>query len=84
MINWKALLRPPLPQRVLIFSWKCLRNDISVRTIVKSKNSTLDDKCRILGKVQDSIAMLLCTVSLLEQVGLACNGAFFFIIILNQ
>ena len=61
IVNWKALWRLPLPQRVLMFSWKCLENPIPVKAIIKSKNNSTDDKCPICEK-EDSVghALMLC------------------------
>lgn len=62
IINWKALWRLPLPQRVLMFDWKCLKNAIPARAIIKSKINSIDDKCLICEKDEDSIghALMLC------------------------
>lgn len=37
LVNWKDLWSISLPQRVLMFGWKCLKNAIPLRNIVKSK-----------------------------------------------
>lgn len=72
MVNWKALWRLPLPQRVLLFGWKCLKNVVLVRTVVKSKISSLDDKCPICGKEEESIghALMRCDFARASSFGL--------------
>ena len=59
LVNQKDLWRFRLPQRVLIFGRKCFRNIILVRTIVKSKISSLHDTSPICGKEEDSIGHAL-------------------------
>lgn len=57
-MDWNALWKLPLPQRVLLFGWKCLRNAIPIRAIIKSKSNSMSDLCPICEK-QDSIGHAL-------------------------
>ena len=62
MIKWKALWKLPLPQRVLLFGWKCLNNAIQVRKLLHSKSISSNALCPICNKLEESIehALFLC------------------------
>ena len=63
LVNWKAIWELLLSQRVLVIGWKCLKNVIPVRAIIKSKIKSSDDKFPICEKEEDSVghALMLCS-----------------------
>lgn len=58
-VNWKDHWRISLPQRVLMFGWECPKNAIPIRTAVKSKIKSIDDKCPICEKNYDIVGHAL-------------------------
>lgn len=59
MIDWKNLWRLPPPHCVLMFGWKCHKNDSPIRAIIKSKLNSIDELGPICGKEENSRQWML-------------------------
>lgn len=47
MIHWKRIWKSPLPQRILLFEWKCLHKGIIVRKWLGTKKCLCSTICPI-------------------------------------
>ena len=59
--NWKHFWKLPLPQRILLFGWKCLRGAIPVRSILKSRFglANFPSQCTFSEEKEETIVHIL-------------------------